>query len=271
MSDKAEHPLVACWLVPTKDVEPNAGKVFRDLRTEQGLGLRQASKLAVGRGFRLLTVNRMGGLERGETKNADPGVLREMADFYKLPYEDLASRFLREKYRIDLTSHGGEGTSHPHQEGVLMSQRHTVAPSVPRMFGDNLKRLRERTGLNVESLGILLRLNHPHEIAQWETERKHMISKPEMIVKIAKALHCEPWELLEGVETEYDKLRRTAPVMSVKEDRTEGGSNIPSSYAADTRVRELDEKYRSILSVTQDVALRLTKALQAHGQLGSGR
>jgi len=38
--------------------------------------------------------------------------------------------------------------------------------------------------------------------------RDYRVPRATTIIKHAKALGCEPWELLDGVETEYDKLRR---------------------------------------------------------------
>jgi transcriptional regulator with XRE-family HTH domain len=108
-------------------------------------------------------------------------------------------------------------------------------------FGGNLKRLRDRAGLTQEVLATRLKLKRPTPVSLWEGQRRSAIPKARTIKKIAAALGCQPWELLDGVETEYDKLRKDAatatPSVGVKRmfqtssagsDLTEGGV----SYAA---------------------------------------
>lgn len=75
-------------------------------------------------------------------------------------------------------------------------------------FGDNLKRLRHRQGLTQEVLAARLKLKRPTPISLLEGPRKRAIPKASTIKRYARALRVEPWELLEGVETEHDKLRR---------------------------------------------------------------
>lgn len=80
------------------------------------------------------------------------------------------------------------------------------APGVARRFGENLKRVRERLDVKQEQLQRRLKLKRQSTISAWET--RETVPLPRTIRRIAKALPCETWELLEDVETEYDVLRR---------------------------------------------------------------
>ena len=41
----------------------------------------------------------------------------------------------------------------------------------------------------------------------WKYERRGLLPSAETIYKIAQFLECQPSDLLEGVETDYDRLR----------------------------------------------------------------
>lgn len=83
-------------------VHPEIGSLFRELRTEAGWGLRQAARIAEEKGLRLLTMNSLGFLERGVTKNPDPELLREVAALYKVSYAPLAAKFAAMRYGIEI-------------------------------------------------------------------------------------------------------------------------------------------------------------------------
>ena len=80
------------------------------------------------------------------------------------------------------------------------------APVVLRRFGENLKKIRIGRGIRQAALARLLDLKTQGQISLWETG--DIVPTPETIKRIAAALNCETWELLEGVETEYDRLRQ---------------------------------------------------------------
>lgn len=83
-------------------VHPEIGSLFRSLRTASGWGLRQAARIAHGKGLMLLTMNSLGFLERGVTKNPDPELLREVAVLYGVAYEPLAAQFAAMRYGIQI-------------------------------------------------------------------------------------------------------------------------------------------------------------------------
>ena len=77
--------------------------------------------------------------------------------------------------------------------------------ALARTFGENLKRIRLAKGVTQEELMRRLGLKRQAPISLWET--KATLPRPATIRRIADALNCEPWELLDEVETEYDVLR----------------------------------------------------------------
>lgn len=77
--------------------------------------------------------------------------------------------------------------------------------TVPRLFGENLKRIRESMKVSQEELARRLGLKRQAQISLWET--RQTVPTPTTIQRIATALVCETWELLDDVETDYDRLR----------------------------------------------------------------
>jgi transcriptional regulator with XRE-family HTH domain len=74
-------------------------------------------------------------------------------------------------------------------------------------FGENLRRLREQKGLTQDEVARRMGYVNNSQIAAWERNPQRL-PDPDNIRKAATAVGVEPWELLEGVETEIDKLRR---------------------------------------------------------------
>jgi transcriptional regulator with XRE-family HTH domain len=93
----------------------------------------------------------------------------------------------------------------------------------PVTFGQNLRRLRLRAGLTQEALGDRLGHKRTTLISIWERTEK--IPSPALITRIAKALGSTPADLLEHVETAYDRLRgdvmSAAPGAPVTDDEHE--------------------------------------------------
>lgn len=105
MDDFFKHPPSTIALVRKRaDLYPEIGSLFRGLREVEGWGLRQAARIAAGRGLSLLTMNALGFLERGATKNPGPDLLREIATLYGVPYAELVGRFLTARYKIAITA-----------------------------------------------------------------------------------------------------------------------------------------------------------------------
>lgn len=74
-------------------------------------------------------------------------------------------------------------------------------------YGDRFRALRERAGLTQEQLVPRLKMARQGSISNIERSRGSFPS-PKTIRRHAKALNCRPSELLAGVETEYDRIRR---------------------------------------------------------------
>ncbi len=77
------------------------GVFVRELREQRGLGLRQAVTLARARGQHELTLNRLGDIERGKTKNLEPEWLRDLADFYEMTYAAMLQEYVVRRYDIE--------------------------------------------------------------------------------------------------------------------------------------------------------------------------
>lgn len=74
-------------------------------------------------------------------------------------------------------------------------------------YGENLKRLRGE--ISQEEIARRMGLTRQGNLSQYELDQR--FPTPETVQQHATALGCQPWELLQGVETEYDRLRSGAP------------------------------------------------------------
>lgn len=131
-----------------------------------------------------------------------------------------------------------------------------------RHFGENLKRLRERQGLTQEALALKLKLKRPTPISLMEGPRKTAVPKVSTIKKLAGALDVQPWELLEGVETEIDRLRLTSPVRpsgtSFASDYKKQGDTVHAADAAQARLlRQITGAYVTLAAEVQRIATDL--------------
>jgi transcriptional regulator with XRE-family HTH domain len=66
------------------------------------------------------------------------------------------------------------------------------------MFGDNVKWLRQRSGMTQSTLAAHTRVNHHHPTASYISRLEHGSLDPRLstIRSIAKALHVKPWQLV---------------------------------------------------------------------------
>ena len=74
-------------------------------------------------------------------------------------------------------------------------------------FGQNLRKVREKAGLTQEALASKLGMAKPAPISIWE--RGSQVPTPRTILRLAAALGCEPADLMAGVVTPTDALRRS--------------------------------------------------------------
>lgn len=81
---------------------------------------------------------------------------------------------------------------------------------MPRTFGENLKRLREKKGVTQEKLAAAIGYKRSANISLLETRRA--LPRPETIVKVARALGIPTSAFLEDVDVPYDALRADRPV-----------------------------------------------------------
>lgn len=77
------------------------------------------------------------------------------------------------------------------------------------MYGKNFARLRKRAGLSQEAVAAKLGYANDRNanVSSIETGNRRSLPRPKTVMRHAEILDCQPWELLDGVETEYDRLR----------------------------------------------------------------
>ena len=74
-------------------------------------------------------------------------------------------------------------------------------------FGENLRRLRQARGKSQKDLAEALGYKDRNPLQVWRWERRGLLPAPATIQRLADFLECLPSELLENVETDYDRLR----------------------------------------------------------------
>lgn len=98
-------------------------------------------------------------------------------------------------------------------------------------------------------------------ISQLEKLRDEQLPSPATIVRHAKALGVEPWQLLEGVETEIDRLRKR-PDLLRQEDVAESSARGDHEKTADSAIGTERARSRPIQPRrTADAEARLRKEI----------
>jgi transcriptional regulator with XRE-family HTH domain len=95
---------------------PQLGAFFTALRTARGWTMRQAAELAKRKGLKELTRQVLLRIEKGQTKNPEPAVLRSLAELYEQNYRSVVAMYVEEQYGLrhgDLPRHGRKEESHP--------------------------------------------------------------------------------------------------------------------------------------------------------------
>lgn len=146
-------------------------------------------------------------------------------------------------------------------------------------FGENVRAIRERHGLTQEQVAERLGLKRPTPVSLLEGYRGARVPRPATITKVAAALNVEPWELLEGVETDIDRLRNRRDLLR-HSDRVESpdeeklaevrrsqvgtesatsGVEPPSRKAPDVeaRLREENEQFRRVIDTLSAALVHL--------------
>ncbi len=134
----------------------------------------------------------------------------------------------------------------------------TVYASAVALFGENVERLRKAAKLTQEGLADRMKLKKPTPISLMEGPRKAKVPRPATIRKLAAALGVRTADLMDGVITEYDRLRGDAPHKKKGEPLTspDTGSGVqlaltPDSGGAHDRSasstsRLYEERYRAL-------------------------
>lgn len=78
------------------------GQDLKALREAHGWSVQQAVNLAIGKGHRGLTWNKLTWLESGKTKLPDRDTLEAIAAIYELRYEELAEHYIQANYGTEV-------------------------------------------------------------------------------------------------------------------------------------------------------------------------
>lgn len=120
---------VGCYDAPTMDAEeadrpvflPKFGLFLKELRSQSRprWGTKQVAKAAIDEGYNEITRNRLMIVERGKVSDVSAKFLRQLADFYRFPYESLVARLIEEKYGL---TEKGLHREHPGKTPTVPSQ-----------------------------------------------------------------------------------------------------------------------------------------------------
>lgn len=142
-------------------------------------------------------------------------------------------------------------------------------------FGDNVRRLRQRARLNSAQLAETVGVTRP-VVSKWEKNRTGLPETPTLF-RIAKALRCTVEELLEGIDEEYDRIRRDLgrhdgdqesglpPDAGGSYDATEAGVELSALRARLTQYEEAASQVLAITDQLYDAAVALEK-MRAPGE-----
>lgn len=86
------------------------------------------------------------------------------------------------------------------------------------MYGERFRELRQKlwTGTILE---LARRLDSAYPATVYNIERQWRVPTLPTIAKHAKAIGCDPWELLVGVDTEYDLVRKLGKLDRLNAER----------------------------------------------------
>jgi transcriptional regulator with XRE-family HTH domain len=125
--------------------------------------------------------------------------------------------------------------------------------------GGNIRRIREKLGVSQVELADRLEMRQP---AIWKLENQEGLPEAGTLLKLAKALPCLVEELLEGVDSAYDKQRRvTLADRRPGEHGADGGPNVPSSVVAELHdLRKRVETQQALIDQMSGLASQMLAA-----------
>lgn len=132
-----------------------------------------------------------------------------------------------------------------------------------RTFGQNFRELQKRSGKTGVEIANELKVGPPL-IAGWRNDRAGLPETPTLF-RIAKVLHCTVDELLQGIDPEYDSIRRDLIRQYGDKGSTlssERGADVPASGKTDSgRIEQLERA----LASAREIAHRALKLLEQSG------
>jgi transcriptional regulator with XRE-family HTH domain len=94
--------------------------------------------------------------------------------------------------------------------------------------GGNFKRIRKAKKIKQEQIYKKLGYQRPSNVSLLETSRR--LPKPSTIKKMAAVLECETWELLDGVETPWDALRKRGKEAHRRDEASQHGGDATKPF-----------------------------------------
>ncbi len=131
--------------------------------------------------------------------------------------------------------------------------------TAPVTVGDNIRKIRERLGLQQVDLADRLKIRQP---SAWTLENQDGLPEAGTLLKLAKALSCSVEELLEGVDPDYDAVRRDLIRHDHKENQEHtqrAGDPHHAGYGVDQRSDR--DNYHELRASLEAVSIQLNSTL----------
>jgi transcriptional regulator with XRE-family HTH domain len=104
---QSEDGLLGCASVPTRSIfHAEFGRYMEGLRTAKAWSQSDAARFAAKK-YPHITRNVIVHVEAGKARDPKPALLRDLANLYGVPYEEVARQFFRDKYGNDPIRHRG--------------------------------------------------------------------------------------------------------------------------------------------------------------------
>lgn len=132
------------------------GRYLVALRETQKWTQSRAAKRAAQLGLTAVTRQILLRMERGQIKDPEPAVLRELASLYKVEYSEITDRLIREKYGPDLARHS-QAVQSPHATVRQGADPHAAEVRFARLHEQHTALLEEFNRIADESFQIVSR------------------------------------------------------------------------------------------------------------------
>lgn len=136
---------------------------------------------------------------------------------------------------------------------------------MPKRYWENFRDVREAKGLSQELVAERLGITRQGNLPTRELHDKRT-PKPATIKRHAAALECQTWQLLDGVETVYDQLRRSS---SADETVASGTPRYWEPTEAQKLLRQHAREQASVAATRAEIERKVVAILAELGRLST--